>query len=385
MRTTTKQILSGSKIYKFAFLRIVALFVAAGFITRIVLTLNQQTEVNFSAFDWLRIFVIGCINDICVIFISFFFLWLILVAFANNKYSKHWGFIILGLLIGSLCYVTFFNTIFDEYGGVVPKIVKYFLLYKTISFTIRLFVPSVREKWMEAQYYLCLFMYVLCIVFNVISEYVFWDEFGVRYNFIAVDYLIYTHEVIGNIMESYPIIPLFIAVLAVACVIVYFLTRRHKFSFRKLPSFKNKTIVSVAYFVILIISCLLLNFGLRFQQTQDVFVNELQANGLHRFYLAFVNSELEYKKFYITMPEDKAQAIRNEIYHSQNNDFKTIRDSLPELHKNIVLISIESLSGSFLQHYGNNDNITPNIDNLMDKSLVFNNMYATEQYEGWRH
>ena len=41
-----------------------------------------------------------------------------------------------------------------------------------------------------------------------ISEYFFWSEFGVRYNFIAVDYLVYTNEVVGNIMESYPIVPM---------------------------------------------------------------------------------------------------------------------------------------------------------------------------------
>jgi len=37
------------------------------------------------------------------------------------------------------------------------------------------------------------------------SEWFFWTEFSSRFNFIAVDYLIYTHEVIGNIRESYPI------------------------------------------------------------------------------------------------------------------------------------------------------------------------------------
>jgi len=36
------------------------------------------------------------------------------------------------------------------------------------------------------------------------AEYFFWDEFGTRFNFIAVDYLIYTREVVGNIWESYP-------------------------------------------------------------------------------------------------------------------------------------------------------------------------------------
>ncbi|MEY3813348.1 MAG: Lipoteichoic acid synthase 2, partial [Verrucomicrobiota bacterium] len=48
------------------------------------------------------------------------------------------------------------------------------------------------------------------------SEILFWEEFGVRFNFIAVDYLVYTTEVVKNIKESYNL-PLIIAiVLAVA-------------------------------------------------------------------------------------------------------------------------------------------------------------------------
>jgi len=43
------------------------------------------------------------------------------------------------------------------------------------------------------------------MLFNAAAEWTFWDEFGSRYNFIAVDYLIYTNEVIGNIRESYPV------------------------------------------------------------------------------------------------------------------------------------------------------------------------------------
>ena len=35
-----------------------------------------------------------------------------------------------------------------------------------------------------------------------VAEWLFWDEFGGRFNFIAVDYLLYTHEVLGNIWES---------------------------------------------------------------------------------------------------------------------------------------------------------------------------------------
>lgn len=31
------------------------------------------------------------------------------------------------------------------------------------------------------------------------------NEFETRFNFIAVDYLVYTHEVLGNIQQSYPV------------------------------------------------------------------------------------------------------------------------------------------------------------------------------------
>jgi hypothetical protein len=49
------------------------------------------------------------------------------------------------------------------------------------------------------------------------ADFLFWEEFGVRPNFIVVDYLTYTTEVIDNIIESYPIgtILSMIAVIAV--------------------------------------------------------------------------------------------------------------------------------------------------------------------------
>jgi hypothetical protein len=39
--------------------------------------------------------------------------------------------------------------------------------------------------------------------FVAFSEFTFWNEFASRFNFIAVDYLLFTNEVIGNIRESY--------------------------------------------------------------------------------------------------------------------------------------------------------------------------------------
>ena len=43
------------------------------------------------------------------------------------------------------------------------------------------------------------------LLFGAVAEATFWLEFATRFNFIAVDYLLYTHEVVGNIRESYPV------------------------------------------------------------------------------------------------------------------------------------------------------------------------------------
>jgi hypothetical protein len=39
------------------------------------------------------------------------------------------------------------------------------------------------------------------------------------------------------------------------------------------------------------------------ENSQNIFSNELQSNGVYKFYLAFMNSELDYFKFYKVLPE----------------------------------------------------------------------------------
>ena len=51
--------------------------------------------------------------------------------------------------------------------------------------------------------FILFFLISFILLLNAGAEITFWDEFSVRFNFIAVDYLIYTTEVLGNIWESY--------------------------------------------------------------------------------------------------------------------------------------------------------------------------------------
>jgi hypothetical protein len=63
------------------------------------------------------------------------------------------------------------------------------------------------------------------MLFVAVAEWLFWDEFGVRFNFIAVDYLVYSKEVLDNIRESYPL-PTLLGSLAVAAVVLCLLLRK---------------------------------------------------------------------------------------------------------------------------------------------------------------
>ena len=57
------------------------------------------------------------------------------------------------------------------------------------------------------------------------SEVTFWIEFSTRFNFIAVDYLIYTQEVIGNIRQSYPIPAIMLGLATLAALLTVALRR----------------------------------------------------------------------------------------------------------------------------------------------------------------
>ncbi|MFA6750412.1 MAG: LTA synthase family protein, partial [Candidatus Riflebacteria bacterium] len=51
--------------------------------------------------------------------------------------------------------------------------------------------------------YIIFFVFTSINFFSLVSEVIFWSEFECTFNFIAVDYLVYTREVIGNIVQSF--------------------------------------------------------------------------------------------------------------------------------------------------------------------------------------
>ncbi len=353
-------------------------YIAVSFVLRVILFFHPITQTSFTWTDTLSLFVFGFVSDFFIFVLLSGFLWLYLIFISNSKYLKPYGYIIFGLLITLLLYVSSGKTILNEYGSALPAIAIGFVAIKTLLFGLLLFLPKYRSQIRFWLFSFVIFLYVVLILQNGISEYFFWNEFGVKYNFIAVNYLVYTNEVIGNIMESYPVIPLFSVLFIIAGFVTYLIVKKSKNYIESIPAFVEKIKLSGIYLALFALSLFAIPFFSTKESSHNVFANELQANGIYKFYLAFMHSELDYFKFYKTLPSSEAFAqLKQQIPSiSEETTWRQIENEAAENHKNVVLITIESYSAEFMKMYGDEKNITPFLDSLATKSLVFTNLYA---------
>ena len=246
------------------------------------------------------------------------------------------------------------------------------------------------KRWVGSRFdkiftYVYLAIVLLIIYFSLLAEIPFWDEFGVRFNFIAVDYLIYTYEVISNINESYPL-PLIIFVLVALIVLTFVFLQKRKI-FRN--TFSDKRPISKRFALFsLLIPALILSLILKNKQadfSNNLVLNELGKNGTFSFFSAFKSNELDYETFYPKIDDKEAYSVlkknllqENQAYLSNKwDDISRTTKSDNEQCPNVILIAIESFSGDFLKAFGNKDNLTPNYDKLANESIFFTNLYAT--------
>lgn len=230
---------------------------------------------------------------------------------------------------------------------------------------------------------LCLAM-LFVLLFVAMAEWTFWEEFQTRFNFIAVDYLVYTTEVIGNIRESYPIGWL-LAGLAVLTGAVFALGRRYWRVSDDDTGFAARSSVGLAWLAVTVLGTLLVSGDLK-DRSGNQYVNELSGNGIYEFFAAFRSSHIDYDRFYRTVPLPEAYGQLRRDLAAPDATFvsadpadirRDIRNPAPERRLNVVLISVESLSAFYSASYGGEPGLTPELDQLTDHSLFFSQLYAS--------
>lgn len=227
---------------------------------------------------------------------------------------------------------------------------------------------------------------VFILTFSFFAELTFWEEFRTRFNFIAVDYLIYTHEVVSNIQESYPLPLLIGGVLLFTAVVLYFFHKRGAFAstFGYVADLKSRLILLASTIAIaLFYTAFISNYHAEWSSNR--YNSEVSKSGIYSFFAAFRNNQMKYDEFYTSIDNAKAFGIirkklaRPNVRYLKNGSsiHRSITDSVPEQDKNVVFVLVESLSASFLKEHGNPQNITPFLDSIAQKSISFTNLYAT--------
>lgn len=284
-------------------------------------------------------------------------------------------------LNGSLLAALGWGFVFDFGAGILCAIpLMFFSLALPNSLRQRPWAPWIGQAGVFLTLYL--------LLFTATAEWLFWDEFGVRFNFIAVDYLVYTKEVIDNIRESYPMPLLLAALFGLAFCIHICLWQTgwtaHCFNAQS-KSLRSRVIAFGSWLAAAMFVATWLN-----EERLPVFTNnynrELAKNGVWSLFAAFRNNQLDYDEFYPTIPIDRAFAILQAKLQLDGSEplgpggrdtLRFVRNEGPELHPNVIQITVESLSASFLATFNPSSTLTPFLDALASKSLVYEQFYAT--------
>lgn len=260
----------------------------------------------------------------------------------------------------------------------------YFVLWQTVHITIvpesrrlgRLNRIGIEFEWIFAG----LMLPLLCVV-----EWLFFDEFQSRLNYIAFEYLVYPTEVCCNIWQSYAVVPFVGCVITVGSTL-YFYSRQPLLNLIASPMVVWKR-VGVLTGVLAAIAGLWATTGMDSRKVSgDRVAIECAGNGLYSFVYYAITCRFDYDQNYITI--DKAEAVErvraqvvgpdDQLFENSTNPVdRIVSTGAPRRDWNVVLILEESLGSDFVGALGDDRGLTPELDKLCEAGLLFDNWYAT--------
>lgn len=221
------------------------------------------------------------------------------------------------------------------------------------------------------------------VVFESFVEYFYFEEFDARFNNIAVDYVLYPHEVVGNVFESYDV-PLFVA-LALACGAL-----AAWWSSRWLPELPSASaawrerVRRAGLGLLVSLSAAGALLVLPREVSANRVVNELAASGPVQLVRAYWSADLDYALYYRTLPLDVARPRAARVLgHAEwptagQPSTRTSPSIARGTPSQVVVVLEESLGSDFVGSLGAAKSpCTPELDRWSTEGLWFRNLIAT--------
>ncbi|RYE13844.1 MAG: LTA synthase family protein, partial [Sphingobacteriaceae bacterium] len=251
--------------------------VAVSFATRIFILL-AGTHTGISILQTSGLFLLGFLYDVGVAGVSVLLL-LVYIWFQNNTiYQRKIVPWVVGLLLLMLGLLLFTNILPKDYNRQVHQALVIYLAVRVLIYVILAFSPyRFRIIWRRLMLYFFVTVILFLLLLNAVSEWFFWQEFSTRYNFIAVDNLIYTHEVIGNIVQSYHTYLIIGALVVIAIATTYLFYKPLYRSVIAPTSFTVRTGIAMAVIFVAATTLYIPEQWRHFSKNE--YANELAGNG----------------------------------------------------------------------------------------------------------
>lgn len=234
------------------------------------------------------------------------------------------------------------------------------------------------------------FVSLWSFLFFEISEYFFWEEFDSRLNGIAVFYLIFPREVIGNIRESYNLAVLF-PVLTVSALVIYAIVFRKPLyaALRGNHRYAASRKLAATAGILIVTAVIVQSFDLSMQSTSRE-AEQLAKSGIVTFVKAAITNDADYDGFYPTMPVAEAENIVHELVQQHNTESSStcwnipteriVRSNKAYQPLNVVLVLEESFGMTFIdgeRAYDEQGIVAPQFKRLSKEGLFFSNVFST--------
>ncbi|NYE25866.1 LTA synthase family protein [Pigmentiphaga litoralis] len=231
---------------------------------------------------------------------------------------------------------------------------------------------------------------IAAFVYLVAAEVFFFDEFNARFNYTAVEYLIYPTEVFTNIRESYPVGRALLTAISIGLSATFLLRHRIRQAFQDdAGTLRLRTLAMLVFGVLVALSL----EGLSLQNAQGANTNrisgELADNGVYSFFSALKNADIDYDRYYATLSDTDAAVRLRRLVQQSNTQFLPPSvtthplarqvdnsDLGPPRKLHVIVLLQESLGSEFVGSLGGRD-LTPNVDRIARDGVSFTHLYAS--------
>lgn len=222
------------------------------------------------------------------------------------------------------------------------------------------------------------------LIFGAIAECYFFEEFNARFNHIAVDYLIYPHEVFVNIRESYDVLEVIEVSIAMGIVFAVWIGTRSWMNPPPDTTARSRSRRVLAVVIAGPLSVFLLSRWPTLFPS-DRIVHEIAQNGLVQFCRALMSEDLDYMLYYRSFKAAEADAYAASALNFQpprNGRLRFRRrirtPEIPDRPWDVVIILEESLGSEFVGRLGRpGESLTPALDRWSGNGIFLTHLVAT--------